>query len=171
MGKYNQWQMTDDKEMKAQVTKYQMLLEELKNEEIKLPEKFAAGMLIEKLPESWADYKNNLKHKEENYTIDELVKHILIEDSHRKELRAAKAKEMAFKANLVQSNNKRYANKSQSNKSWNPNYKPKNPNFKKKKGNCYSCEKPGHHTAQCRYNKGDKATGNPPKANLVERDI
>ncbi|XP_071928133.1 uncharacterized protein [Coffea arabica] len=101
VGKYNQWQMTDDKEMKIQITEYQMLLEDLKNEDINLPEKFAAGMLIEKLPESWADYKNNLKHKEKNYTIDELVKHILIEDSNKRELRATKAKEMAFKANLV----------------------------------------------------------------------
>ncbi|XP_027124162.1 uncharacterized protein [Coffea arabica] len=107
VGKYNQWQMTDDKEMKIQITEYQMLLEDLKNEDINLPEKFAAGMMIEKLPESWADYKNNLKHKEKNYTIDELVKHILIEDSNKRELRATKAKEMAFKTNLVQSNNKR----------------------------------------------------------------
>ena len=30
-------------------------------------------------------------------TIEELVKHILIEDSNRRELRAAKAKEMALK--------------------------------------------------------------------------
>ncbi|XP_027067531.1 uncharacterized protein [Coffea arabica] len=107
IGKYNQWQMTDDKEMKIQITEYQMLLEDLKNEDINLPEKFAAGMLIEKLPESWADYKNNLKHKEKNYTMAELVKHILIEDSNKRESRATKAKEMAFKANLVQSNNKR----------------------------------------------------------------
>nr|XP_027098851.1 uncharacterized protein LOC113718131 [Coffea arabica] len=99
--------MTDDKEMKIQSTEYQMLLEDLKNEDINLPEKFAAGMLIEKLPESWADYKNNLKHKEKNYTMDELVKHILIENSNKRELRATKAKEMAYKANLVQSNNKR----------------------------------------------------------------
>ncbi|XP_071940012.1 uncharacterized protein [Coffea arabica] len=102
VGKYNQWQMTDDKEMKIQITEYQMLLEDLKNEDINLPEKFAASMLIEKLPESWADYKNNLKHKEKNYTMDELVKHILIEDSNKRELRATKAKETAFKANLVQ---------------------------------------------------------------------
>ena len=141
-----------------------MLLEDLKNEDIKLPKKFAAGMLIEKLPESWANYKNNLKHKQKNYPIDELVKHILIEDSNVKELRVVKSKKMTLKTNLVQSNNKRYANKSQ-------NYKPNNPNnFKKKKGNCYICGKLGHHAAQCRHKKkGDKANTNPPKINLSER--
>ncbi|XP_071933566.1 uncharacterized protein [Coffea arabica] len=170
VGKYNQWQMTDDKEMKIQITEYQMLLEDLKNEDINLPEKFAAGMLIEKLPESWADYKNNLKHKEKNYTMDELVKHILIEDSNKRELRATKAKEMAFKANLVQSNNKRYANKSQNYKPKNFNFKPNNPNFKKKRGNCFYCGKPGHYAVQCRLNKGDRANGNPPKVHLTEGD-
>ncbi|XP_027183973.1 uncharacterized protein LOC113782276 [Coffea eugenioides] len=141
-----------------------MLLENLKNEDINLPEKFATGMLIEKLPESWTDYKNNLKHKLKNYTIDELMKHILIEDSNRKELKTTKAKEMAMKANLVQSNNKRYSNKSQ-------NYKPNNPNFKKKKCICYVCEKSENHAAQCRYKKkGDKANGYPPKVNLGEGD-
>ncbi|XP_071900903.1 uncharacterized protein [Coffea arabica] len=170
VGKYNQWQMIDDKEMKIQITEYQMLLEDLKNEDINLPEKFAAGMLIEKLPESWADYKNNLKHKEKNYTMDELVKHILIEDSNKRELRATKAKEMAYKANLVQSNNKRYANKSQNYKPKNFNVKPNNPNFKKKKGNCFYCGKPGHYAVQCRHNKGDRANGNPPKVHLTEGD-
>ncbi|XP_071905928.1 uncharacterized protein [Coffea arabica] len=170
VGKYNQWQMTDDKEMKIQITEYQMLLEDLKNEDINLPEKFAAGMLIEKLPESWADYKNNLKHKEKNYTMDELVKHILIEDSSKRELRATKAKEMAYKANLVQSNNKRYANKSQNYKPKNFNVKPNNPNFKKKKGNCFYCGKSGHYAVQCRHNKGDRANGNPPKVHLTEGD-
>ncbi|XP_071912216.1 uncharacterized protein [Coffea arabica] len=170
VGKYNQWKMTDDKEMKIQITEYQMLLEDLKNEDINLPEKFAAGMLIEKLPESWADYKNSLKHKEKNYTMDELVKHILIEDSNKRELRATKAKEMAYKANLVQSNNKRYANKSQNYKPKNFNVKPNNPNFKKKKGNCFYCGKPGHYAVQCRHNKGDRANGNPPKVHLTEGD-
>ncbi|KAL3508970.1 hypothetical protein ACH5RR_028371 [Cinchona calisaya] len=78
------------------------LLEDLKAEEILLSEKFAARVLIEKLPNSWNDYKNNLKHKQKTFTIEELVTHILIEDTNRKEF----AKEMALKANLVQSNNK-----------------------------------------------------------------
>ena len=47
--------MIEDKEMEVQITEYQMLLEDLKNEDINLPEKFAVGMLIEKLPESWTE--------------------------------------------------------------------------------------------------------------------
>ncbi|OIT39136.1 hypothetical protein A4A49_57349, partial [Nicotiana attenuata] len=114
-----------------------------------LPEKFAAGVLIEKLPDSWSDYKNNLKHKQKNFTIEEIVTHILIEDSNRKE--SAKARMTTLKANLVQSSNnnrKRYENKSQG-------CKPKNPNLKRKKGSCFVCEKPGHHASQCKYRAGN----------------
>ena len=71
---------------------------------------------------------------------------------------------MAFKANLVQNNNKRYTNKSQ-------NYKAKNPNCKKNRDNCNVCGKPGHHAAQYRYrDRGEKANANPPKVNLTEGD-
>ena len=44
--------MTNNKKMKAQITEYQMLLEDLKNKGISLRKKFAIGMLIEKLLES-----------------------------------------------------------------------------------------------------------------------
>nr|XP_009587827.1 uncharacterized protein LOC104085489 [Nicotiana tomentosiformis] len=59
--KFYQWQMRDDKEMNVQITEYQKLLEDLKVEGMSLPEKFAAGVVIEKLPDSWSDYKNNLR--------------------------------------------------------------------------------------------------------------
>ncbi|OIT01957.1 hypothetical protein A4A49_56646, partial [Nicotiana attenuata] len=114
-----------------------------------LPEKFAAGVLIEKLPDSWSDYKSNLKHKQKKFTIEEIVTHILIEDSNRKE--SAKARMTALKANLVQSSNnnrKRYENKSQG-------CKPKNPNLKRKKGSCFVCGKSGHHASQCKYRAGN----------------
>ncbi|OIS96469.1 hypothetical protein A4A49_58572, partial [Nicotiana attenuata] len=110
-----------------------------------LPEKFAVGVLIEKLSDSWCDYKNNLKHKQKNFTIEEIVTHILIEDSNRKE--SAKARMTTLKANLVQSSNnnhKRYENKSQG-------CKPKNPSLKRKKGSCFVCGKPGHNVSQCKY--------------------
>ncbi|PHT47965.1 hypothetical protein CQW23_12173 [Capsicum baccatum] len=62
------------------------------------------------------------------------------------------------------SNNRRYNNKSQG-------YKPNNPNFKKRKGTCFTCEKPGHYAAQCRHRiRTNKEIRNPPKDNLVEED-
>ncbi|XP_019237690.1 PREDICTED: uncharacterized protein LOC109217859 [Nicotiana attenuata] len=155
--------MKDDKEMNVQINEYQKLLEDLKAEGMSLPEKFAAGVLIEKLHDSWSDYKNNLKHKQKNFTIEEIVTHILIVDSNRKI--SAKARMTALKANLVQSNNnnrKKYENKCQG-------YKPKNPNLKRKKGSCFVCGIPDHHASQCRHRaENDKRKTNTPKANLAE---
>ena len=130
----------------------------MKSEDIVLPEKFVVGVLIEKLPDSWNDYKNSLKHKQKNQTLDELVTHILIEDTNRKRSSEAKAKEMSLKANLVQG--------STSGKGTKPNLKSKANNFKKK-SSYFVCGKSGHHAAQCRKRARN---GNPPKANLVEGD-
>nr|XP_009784424.1 PREDICTED: uncharacterized protein LOC104232844 [Nicotiana sylvestris] len=141
VGKFYQWHMRDDKEMNIQINEFQKLLENLKAEGMSLPEKFVAGVLIEKLSDSWSDYKNNLKHKQKNFTIEEIVTHILIEDSNRKE--SAKARMTALKANFVQTSNnnrKRYENKFQ-----------------------------GHHASQCKYRaRNDKEKTNTPKANLAE---
>ncbi|XP_047263808.1 uncharacterized protein LOC124896298 [Capsicum annuum] len=101
--------MSNVKEMKIQINEYQKLLEDLKAGRISLPEKFAVGILIEKLPDSWNDYKNSLKHKQINFTIEEIVIHILIEDINRNE--SFKVRELTLKANLTQSrksNNKRH---------------------------------------------------------------
>ncbi|XP_075108911.1 uncharacterized protein LOC142180744 [Nicotiana tabacum] len=92
--------MRDDKEMNVQINEFQKLLEDLKAEGMSLPEKFVVGVLIEKLSDSWSDYKNNLKHKQKNFTIEEIMTHILIEDSNRKA--SAKARMTTLKANLVQ---------------------------------------------------------------------
>ena len=119
--------MSDMKEIKIQINEYQRLLEDLKAEDIVLPKNCIVGVLIEKLPESWSDYKNNLKHKQTNFTIEETITHILIKNTNRKE--SFKGKHATLKANLVQvqhSNNRRYGNKSQG-------YKPNNFSFKKKK--------------------------------------
>jgi hypothetical protein len=48
--------MVDDKDIKTQINEYHKLLEDLKTENITLPDAFVAGILIEKLPGSWKDY-------------------------------------------------------------------------------------------------------------------
>lgn len=64
IGNHYRWKMTDNKDIKAQINEYYKLLEELKAYNINLPDKFVACLLIEKLPESWKDYKQQLKHKQ-----------------------------------------------------------------------------------------------------------
>lgn len=113
IGNFYRWEMNDEKDIKSQINEYHKLIEDLKAEKIVLQEEFVAGILIEKLPESWSDYKQQLKHRHKQLTLAELITHIIIEDTNRKELQATKAKALAMKAHLVQhnSNNRRYTHK------------------------------------------------------------
>ena len=65
VGNYYKWEMVDNKDIKLQINEYHKLLEELKAEKIELPEQFVAGLLIEKLPDSWSEYKQQLSYTAE----------------------------------------------------------------------------------------------------------
>ncbi|KAF7841396.1 Retrovirus-related Pol polyprotein from transposon TNT 1-94 [Senna tora] len=131
VGNFYKWEMVDDKDIKQQINEYHRLLEELRAEKITLPDEFVARILIEKLLESWSAYKQQLKHKQKQLSLSDLITHIIIEDTNRKAIQIAKGKEMTAKANLVESH-KRYDSSKNKRKA---DYKPKtNP---KKKGNCF----------------------------------
>ncbi|XP_017979829.1 PREDICTED: uncharacterized protein LOC108662774 [Theobroma cacao] len=158
--------MTDEKDIKSQINEYHKLVDDLKAEKINLQEEFVAGLLIEKLPESWNGYKQQLKHKEKQLSLADLIVHIIIEDTIRREIKASKAKEIATKANLVQDRTQR-----QQRYPYKSDHKPKalHPTFKKK-GSCFLCGKPRHHAAQCKKRaKGNNKPVNP-RVNLVKAD-
>lgn len=165
IGNHYRWEMTDDKDIKTQIDEYHKLNEDLKSENIILPDEYVAGLLIEKLPQSWNDYKQQMKHKSRQLSLADLITHIIIEDTSRKEIAGARAKALASRANLIEqkSANKRYVNKKP-----NQNIPKFTPTFKNK-GNCYVCGKLGHFAKHCRHRLRN---GNPPKpnANLVKGD-
>ena len=60
--------------------------------------------VIAKLPTTWNDYRKKLLHTFENFTIDQLIKHIRIEEETR--IRENKfILETGFKVNFVKSSN------------------------------------------------------------------
>jgi len=81
-------------------------------------------------------------------SLSDLIIHIIIEDTNRKECTAAKAKTLSAKANMVEDKPapKRYEKKIDHKKKYNKFSRPSgtNPTFKKK-GNCFVCGKSGHH--------------------------
>ena len=81
-----------------------------------------------------------------------------------------KTKKIISMANVVESNTSKYGFKNErpTYKCNNKKYKNNNPTFKKI-GNCFICEKLGHHAATC-YKRHKKNEKDPPKANLVERE-
>ncbi|XP_056697630.1 uncharacterized protein [Spinacia oleracea] len=64
-----------------------------------------ANVLIEKLPDSWSDYRNLLKHKKRDLTLVELVSHMKVEEVNRLKDTPLKPKnELAVRANLFETN-------------------------------------------------------------------
>ena len=102
-------------------------------------------------------------------SIQELITHIIVEDTNRQECATARAKALSAKVNIVEEKPapKRYENKPDHNKKSNlRNSLPKgsNPTFKKK-GNCFVCGNPSYHAPQCRCRARND---NPPRANIVQ---
>ncbi|XP_047172489.1 uncharacterized protein LOC124840471 [Vigna umbellata] len=101
IGNYYHWEMIEDKDIKTQINEYHKLLEDIKAENILLPDEFVSELLIEKLSPSWTDYKQHLKHMHKQMSLPELITRIIIEDTNRKEFATATAKGLSAKANMV----------------------------------------------------------------------
>jgi len=133
---YYCWEMIEGKDIKIQINEYHKLIEDIKTESITLSDEFVSLLLIEKLPQSWKNYKQQLKHKHKQMSLSDVITHIIIEDTNRKECVAAKAKTLSAKANVVKDKlaPKRYEKKFDHKKKYNKFSRPSgtNPTFKKK---------------------------------------
>ncbi|KAJ9684091.1 hypothetical protein PVL29_016537 [Vitis rotundifolia] len=163
--------MTEDRDVSSQIHDYHLLINDLAIEDIKLPEPFVAGYLVETLPESWKDYKNNMKHKRKQMSLEDVIIHIRIEEQNRNRDNIEKAKELSSKANVVEEKPKPKNNRSRKqNSRTKPNASNKVQNSTiKKRGNCFVCGKSGHHAAQCRHRKRTENTNS--KENLAETEV
>ena len=147
------------------------MINDLAIEDIKLPKPFVVGYLVETLPESWKDYKNNMKHKRKQMSLEDVIIHIRIEEQNQNRDDVKKAKELSSKANVLEEKPKPKNNRSRKQNSRtkpNATNKIQNPTIKKM-GNCFVCCKSGHHAAQCRHRKRIEKSNS--KANLVETEV
>ena len=102
IGNFKIFQMTEDRDVSSQIHDYHLLINDLAIEDIKLPEPFVAGYLVETFLESWKDYKNNMKHKRKQMFLEDVIIHIKIEEQNRNRDNAEKVKELSSKANIVE---------------------------------------------------------------------
>jgi len=161
--------MIEGKNIKTQINEYHNLIEDIKTESITFSDEFVFELLIEKFPQSWTDYKQQLKHRHKQMLLSDLITHIIIEDTNRKECAAAKAKALSAKANMIEDQPapKRYEKNmiTKRNTIINSLVPMELTPLSRKKDNCFVCGKPGHHAPQCRH----RAKNNYPlKPNLVE---
>ena len=83
IGNFRKFQMTEDRDVSSQIHDYHMLINDLVTEDIKLPEPFVADYLIETLLDSWKDYKNTMKHKNKQMSLEDVIIHIRIEEQNK----------------------------------------------------------------------------------------
>ena len=125
-------------------------------------ESFQVATIIEKLPPSWKDFKNYLKHKRKEMRLEDLIVRLRIEEDNHSSERVVGNHYMESKANIVQRNkNKRkyYGESSKQGTSGG--------NFTKFNRKCFVCGKMGHH-AKGYHKRQDQGTKKGFQANITE---
>ncbi|KAK4388087.1 hypothetical protein Sango_2415300 [Sesamum angolense] len=102
VGKWLQFQIVDGKSIMDQVHEYENIVADVLNEDMKMCEILQANVLLEKFPPSWNDYRNHLKHKKRDLTLQELISHMRTEEANRLKDKEISNSSLSIKANLVE---------------------------------------------------------------------
>ncbi|XP_070024829.1 uncharacterized protein [Nicotiana sylvestris] len=113
-------------------------------------ETFQVAAMIEKLPPLWKDFKNYLKHKCKEMSLEDLIVRLRIEDDNKAVEKKGCGNSTIMGANIAE-------DASQNNRKRKTTSGPKNnPSKKRFNGNCYNCGKAGQRFVDCRAPKKDK---------------
>jgi len=77
--------MTNDKTIEEQSHELQKIAHEIFVEGMKLPEQFQIDVVIDKLPPAWKNFKNTLRHKTKEFSLESLITRLRIEEETRKQ--------------------------------------------------------------------------------------
>ena len=147
VGRFLEFKMVDNKTVVSQVQDLQLIFHDIQAEGMTISESFQVASVIEKLPSGWKEFKNYLKHKRKETSLEDLVVRLRIEEDNRGSDKRFKT--TSERANIVEhgegSRGKKPANK----------LGAKGAAFKKKNqqkfvGKCFNCDKEGHRAADCR---------------------
>ncbi|KAA0055473.1 uncharacterized protein E6C27_scaffold221G00470 [Cucumis melo var. makuwa] len=76
--------MTDDKSVEAQSHEIQKIAHKIISEDMSLDDQFHVAVIIDKLPPLWKDFKNTLRHKTKEFSLESLITRLRIEEEARK---------------------------------------------------------------------------------------
>jgi len=83
MEQFHDYWMVENRPVVEQAHEIQALVKELELFGCVLPDKFVAGCMIAKLPQSWTDFATSLKHRRQEFSTAELVGTLDVEDKAR----------------------------------------------------------------------------------------
>nr|GEY47042.1 zinc finger, CCHC-type [Tanacetum cinerariifolium] len=81
--KFFEFAMEDNVSILDQVHEFLILVSKFKNLNIEIPEKLLVGAIITKLPSSWHNYRKKLMHTSDDFTLDQIQKHLRIGEETR----------------------------------------------------------------------------------------
>ena len=159
VSRYLKYQMTDDRSVEMQSHELQKIAHEIISEGMVLDEQFQIAVIIDKLPPSWKDFKNTLRHKTKEFSLESLITRLRIEEEARKQDQkeevlivnnnsTKKTTPAVLKPNQKSFKNQNRRNKQNGNPQGNPKgqQKPAQKNDSGQLFLCYNCGKPGHMT-------------------------
>ncbi|KAL8149960.1 hypothetical protein AgCh_006827 [Apium graveolens] len=162
VGRFLDYKMADSKTLVSQVQELQVIIHDIHAEGMVISESFQVTAVIEKLPPGWKDFKNYLKHKRKEMSMEDLIVRLRIEEDNRgSEKKVNAATEKANMAELAQSSKPKKTNSGKGAK-----LAPKGGISKSKfQGKCYNCDKVGHRSSDC---KKPKKPNKKKEANMVD---
>ena len=172
VAKLLEFKMVDSRSIMDQVEQLQLINNEITAEGMILPEAFIVDCTIEKLPPSWVDFKNYLKHKRKQMSLESLISRLHNEAT----IRLSKNEERGYQAYLAEQlkakgkgkvGEKNYKFKNLQATS-STSFKKHTSGAKKFGGKCHKCGKIGHKPDMCRSKPIQKR---PHNANLTEADL
>ncbi|XP_047313594.1 uncharacterized protein LOC124917068 [Impatiens glandulifera] len=146
--------MVDSRPVINQVQEIQVILHEIHAEGMNLRETFQVAAIIEKLPPSWNDFKNYLKHNRKEMNVEELVIRLHIEEENKSATKKYFSQHVA-KANVVEHGKDK---KKQNCFVKNRNINPKGGISKKFTGKCINCNGMGHRYSDCKKSRRVRET-------------
>ncbi|XP_070003221.1 uncharacterized protein [Nicotiana sylvestris] len=156
------FKMIDTRSVITQVQELQVIVHDLLAEGMVINEAFQVAAFIEKLPPLWKDFKNYLKRKRKEMTLEDLIVRLRIEEDNKNAEKKSRGNSTIMGANVVE---EAPQNKKRKKASGPKNY----PSKKKFKGNCHNCRRSGHKAVDCRAPKNDKKKKK--QANMVEDEM
>ncbi|KAL0366997.1 UNVERIFIED_CONTAM: hypothetical protein Sradi_3589800 [Sesamum radiatum] len=139
-------QMVDEKLIMDQIHEYENLVADVLSEGMKMCEILQAKVLLEKFPPTWSEYRNHLKYKKRDLTLQELISHMRTEEANRLKDKETSLSSLSVKANLVESTaskdrfHQNKGRKFQKNKQQ-KSFKAPDRKIQKNKPVCYCCGK------------------------------